>query len=394
MAEDEVATPKYLAQFGQLPEYHPETEKIAVYLERVELFFAANDIVEDKRVAIFLSSVGGKTYSILQDLLAPDKPSAKSLDQLFTALKTHYQPQPLVIAECFYFHRRSQAVNESIADYMAALCQLATHCVFANFLDDALRDRLVCGLRSTTIQKRLLSKRDLTLTTALHLAQSMEAAEVNVSKLQNDEPTAPINRTEAGPQSRAQQTRVCHRCGGTDHTPAACRFKEFICNKCKKKGHLARVCRSTEKTQSSTPGRSTQQSQVPRPPVPHNAHNVKQPRQTNNIREPTLEDTTMSLFKVDNNSSRPMSVTLEVNKQKLSMEVDTGAAVSVISEATKAQLFPGVRLSDTSVMLTTYTGEQMAVIGEISVTVRHGQKNHCLTLCVIKGNGPSLLGRD
>jgi len=44
------------------------------------------------------------------------------------------------------------------------------------------------------------------------------------------------------------------------------------------------------------------------------------------------------------------------------MEVDTGAAVSVISEATKAQLFPGVCLNDTSVMMTTYTGEQMAMI--------------------------------
>jgi len=55
---------------------------------RVELFFAANDIVEDKRVAMFLSSVEGKTYSLLQDLLAPDKPSDKLLDQLFIALKT------------------------------------------------------------------------------------------------------------------------------------------------------------------------------------------------------------------------------------------------------------------------------------------------------------------
>jgi len=39
------------------------------------------------------------------------------------------------------------------------------------------------------------------------------------------------------------------------------------------------------------------------------------------------------------------------------MEVDTGAAVSVISEATKNQLFPGVYLNKTPVMLTTLTGE-------------------------------------
>ena len=45
-------------------------------------------------------------------------------------------------------------------------------------------------------------------------------------------------------------------------------------------------------------------------------------------------------------------------------------------------------------ILTTYTGEQMAMVGEISVTVRNEQHNHCLTLYVIKGSGPSLLGRD
>ena len=116
---DEAPPQKYLTQFGQLPAYRPETEKITVYLERVELFFMANDIPDEKRVSIFLSSVGGKTYSLLRDLLAPDKPSSKSLEALFTALKSHYEPQRIVIAERFYFHKQNQAANESIVDYIA-----------------------------------------------------------------------------------------------------------------------------------------------------------------------------------------------------------------------------------------------------------------------------------
>jgi len=81
-------------------------------------------------VVIFLSSVGGKTYSLLRILLAPIKPSDKQLKDLFAALKTHYQPQPLIIAERFYFHKRNQAANESISEYLSALHQLATHCEF------------------------------------------------------------------------------------------------------------------------------------------------------------------------------------------------------------------------------------------------------------------------
>ena len=86
----------------------------------MELFFAANDVADNKRVSIFLSSMGGKTYSALRDLLAPDKPSTKTLDELFTVLKTHYVPQPIVTAERFYFHKKNQAANESITDYLAA----------------------------------------------------------------------------------------------------------------------------------------------------------------------------------------------------------------------------------------------------------------------------------
>ena len=205
-----------------------------MYLEQIELFFTANDVAENKRVSIFLSSVGGKIYSLLRDLLALEKPSTKTLDELFTALKTHFTPQPIVIAKRFYFHKRNQAANESIADYLAALRQLATHCAFANFLHDALRDRLVCGLHSSAIQRRLLSEKDLTLTTALKVAQSMEAAEVNVTKLQSEEASAPINRTETAHLPPPAE-KTCYRCGGHDHAPGDCRFREYICNKCKKK---------------------------------------------------------------------------------------------------------------------------------------------------------------
>ena len=156
--DDEVAPPRYVSQFGQLPECHSETEGITS-LAWPDRFFpflfvttnkngkkrsgharlgnysvsrASRTVLRYKRRSrqqACLSSVGGKTYSLLRDLLALDKPSTKTLDELFTALKTHYAPQPIVIAEHFYFHKRNQAANESIADYLAALCQLATHCL-------------------------------------------------------------------------------------------------------------------------------------------------------------------------------------------------------------------------------------------------------------------------
>lgn len=46
---------------------------------------------------------------------------------------------------------------------MAKLCQLANKCNFGTHLDEALRDRLVCGLHNVTAQKKLLAEEDLTL---------------------------------------------------------------------------------------------------------------------------------------------------------------------------------------------------------------------------------------
>lgn len=60
---------------------------------------------------------------------------------------------------------------------MAELRCLSTHCKFEGFLDEALRDRLVCGLRNEAIQKKLLTEADLTLTKAVELAVRMEATE-------------------------------------------------------------------------------------------------------------------------------------------------------------------------------------------------------------------------
>ena len=52
-------------------------------------------------------------------------------------------------------------------------------------------------------------------------------------------------------------------------------------------------------------------------------------------------------------------VKLVLNGWTLSMQVDTGAAVSLILSATFTRLFPNAPLSKTAAILTTYTGEQL-----------------------------------
>ena len=153
-----MADPVYKPVFGQLNAFNPEDDKIAAYLERANLFFTANGIGEDKRVSVFLVAI-----QELWSLTAPTLPQDKSYADLQQILKNHFQPKPLVIAERYRFYQRTQAAGESVLDFLADLRRLAITCEFGNFLDEALRDRFVCGLKAEGIPKRLFTEPDLTI---------------------------------------------------------------------------------------------------------------------------------------------------------------------------------------------------------------------------------------
>jgi len=162
-------------------------------------------------VAVFLSVIGAKTYTLLRNLLAPTKLKEASLASLTCALKNHFEPKRVVITERFHSYRRNQEPGESIADYVAELRRLSMHCDFeAAQLEEALRDLLVCSLRNETCQRRLLTKSDLTFQEALKIAQSMEAAETNAQQqLKGVDATIQLVATRSAAGITAMEIRPC-----------------------------------------------------------------------------------------------------------------------------------------------------------------------------------------
>lgn len=65
-----------------------------------------------------------------------------------------------------------------------------------------------------------------------------------------------------------------------------------------------------------------------------------------------------------------------VNIRKLKMELDTGAAVSIISDATRKALFPDKKLHKSEGVLKTYTDEPMQVLGNLNVRVKYGSQEN------------------
>jgi predicted aspartyl protease len=100
-----------------------------------------------------------------------------------------------------------------------------------------------------------------------------------------------------------------------------------------------------------------------------------------------------ALHKVKDDTAKPVMVTLLVDEQEVQTEVDTGASLSFIPWNTYQKLKKKTRMRPSTTNLRTYSGERVKVLGILNVEVEYNNQKQALTLMVVEGNGPRLLGR-
>ncbi|XP_068707834.1 uncharacterized protein [Montipora foliosa] len=241
------------------------------YSERLNSYFVANNIgqvaadasdaakreADKRKVAVTISLIGKQTYSTLKDLCLPNLPAEKTYDQLTEILKGYYKPKVLEVAESYRFHHTLQSENETVTDYANKLKRLAVNCNFGTYLTRALRDQFVGGVKSQATKKKLLSE-DRTFEQALKVAQADEMAEKESKQLQSNSnlsakvqavhsvpkessPAHPVNKQQSA-TTRKTHAKFCFRCGSSQHLANKCIHNTSVCNFCKKKGHIAKVC--------------------------------------------------------------------------------------------------------------------------------------------------------
>ena len=290
-------------------------------------------------------------------------------------LLTNYSPKTILIAESFKFHRQNQHESETVAQFVVELKRLALNCEFGTFLEEASRDRLVCGLKSVQIQRKLLAERDWTFKKAFETAQSMELA----NKDDFRDTSVPVDDTvnKVGRYaSLGHSTRdavSCFRCDGK-HSPSGCWARSVQCYKCHNKGHLAKMCDKKGKIQSTR------------------YLEVDSPMNT------TEEQSGLGLYtlKSKGQGGSGFQVQLLLEGKPVSMEVDTGSAVSIVSEVEYKKWFKHLKLqpTPTQFQLKTYSGESLPLLGEIRVAVKYQTQEMQLPLVVAQGKKPVLLGRN
>lgn len=379
-----------MAVYGHISEFSLESDDLKTswdeYCERLTQYFIANGLDGDgeneanRQRAIFLSSIGADTYSLVKTLCQPQKPEQKSLAELQKTVKDHLSPAPIIIAERYVFYNRRQQNSESAAQFMKELKRLASTCDFhADYRDDVIRDMFVIGLHDRDTQRKLLSKENLTLITAFQTAQASERAKSQVEVI-----AAEVHKTTFKVRSQSsdhksststgkKSIRPCFGCGSLDHWKADC---PQVKGRSKGKQKYKKASLGINKVDEGEHGESDSDGEC-------------QTSATNVVRLGKVE-----AIKAVKRVPEYM-VDVCIGGKVVSMELDTGASVSLISHDMCRSLWPQTKLKRTDIVLTTITGQPINVAGKCSVDVVYqGQLYPNLCLFVVESAGAPLLGRD
>ena len=389
-----------MATYGAICEFDDKHSKWSIYKQRLNFYFEANGITDAKQKrAIFVSVVGDKTYETLLGLVAPKEPPKVEFDELMKCLDEYYSPTPNIIVERFKFYDCSKLDDETMLQYLTRLKSLSRSCRFGEdangaaltsqqVLEENLRDKFVWEMKKDSrMQQRLLSETNLTYKKTVQIANAMELAQRGVEcvsganstskkdihKLSKHKQPTSAKKQYHPPAGAKQVRKPCFRCGNDSHTPDECKFKTYTCSYCKKVGHIVKNCFAKKKKQNNLTVAECEVSSDS-PSSNYELYSV-------------INKLSDSAYKTD----------IIMDQQPISMEIDTGAAVSIMNKSVFEKHYAGKKVPDlvpSQEVLHTYTGETIPVLGIANINISAKGKSVSLPLIVVGGDGPSLIGRN
>lgn len=139
-----------------------------------------------------------------------------------------------------------QLQNKAVDVFITALYALAENCQYGALHDELIRDRIVVGLRDTSLSERMQLDKDLMLEKAVNMARQSEVVKRQQkdlrggNKMDIDAVTKGRNPTQFTPKTSCQpkhpptkpqpssdRQSICYRCGKSpDHSKTECPARE------------------------------------------------------------------------------------------------------------------------------------------------------------------------
>ncbi|KAK3741114.1 hypothetical protein RRG08_042481 [Elysia crispata] len=222
-------------------------------------------------------------------------------------------------------------------------------CDFADFLDRALRDKFVCGIKNESAIRRLLKAEGSTFQEVVNIATQIEMAEKQTASIQRHCAVAAVHQKTVKTTVFKGAKPTCYRCGG-EHTADRRRFIKASCRACGKVGLIARACRTT-KSKSQ-----------PVPAIHQEAND-----------EPEDCEYLYATTSATNHSHTRAGVTVPLKIQNVDLDflIDTGASRTLIPEEVLRKNNITLEIKPCSIQFKGYGGQDIPVKGEAMVQIKY-----------------------
>ncbi|XP_062538768.1 uncharacterized protein K02A2.6-like [Armigeres subalbatus] len=255
-------------------------------MEKLEIYFDAYDIADQRKMRAKLLHFGGKQLQrVYENLPDVDKLPIVSIkanwyDVAVSKLDEYFEPGRQYILERSRLRKIRQEKNERFTHFVLRIRQQLADCGLEKYSPEA-REVLteifmiyiiVEGCISEELRRRIL-QRDATLAEVEAMGAMMEGVEQQMSDLTSINVKEPAQekvfrveshrdkyRSVVGRNRKFQNSReiTCFNCGTQGHIASSteCKARDQPCRRCKKTGHFEAVCRMPSKkrfTKSFTP---------------------------------------------------------------------------------------------------------------------------------------------
>ena len=272
--------------------------------------------------ATFLQAIGPDALEIYNTFEVPDTATVKDVKQRFEYFVVGNLNETY---ERYVFNKRDKLPDESCEMYLGDLRKLAKTCNFCECMGESLiRDRIVVGIDSNSLRKKLLQTSKLTLKATMDICKSNELttqqmrsfheSEAKVHKVRpktNSKPKSYSKHKSSGKDRPKQEFVKCKYCGKS-HAKKNCPAYGATCTFCSGKNHTETVCYKKQRERNSV-----------------KAVDEAEDSDTSTEYINVVED--QSINRVDN-SDIYAEMIIQPNNRQLTFQIDSGAKVNTIPE--------------------------------------------------------------
>ncbi|XP_044756800.1 uncharacterized protein K02A2.6-like [Coccinella septempunctata] len=360
---------------------------------------------EEYKAAVLLNCIGDKALKIYNTFEFQESKENQNFASIVKKFESHFLPTINVTYERYLFFTREMKENESVDEYVTQLKHLSLNCEFNNLNDSLIKDRLVLGIKDKNVKDRLLRTKNLDLIKAVEICKSAEVTHKQLEVLCSSNSSSATRTEEVdlmevrkkGKNSTQRYGRQkqqykkgstndnsnyrnkisynnysnqsyefrCTRCGSI-HGPKSCRAYGKKCQNCGLMNHFSKLCKNK------------------------NIKNIEIHEEESSDNEELF----IRLIELENINKDNWTADLNIFNKTISFKVDSGADVNVIPYVTYKSYFQNIKINESKIKLTEYTGTQINVLGYIDISVLFKSKKYDVRFFIAKTNGKPVLGRE